>query len=89
MKTKRNITKTATFELVIDNMCLFVTATSFLTYTFETQYRVSVNGSPVYIFGWHPVLKRITTIDRGSAANNIPFKILDAIADQLTNHMVA
>lgn len=87
MKTKRNITKTATFELVIDNMYLFVTATSFLTYTLETHYRVSVNGSPVYIFGWHPVLKRITTIDRGSAANNISYKILDAIAEQLTSQM--
>jgi hypothetical protein len=55
----------------------------------ETLYRVSVNGSPVYIFGWHPVLKRITAIDRGSAANNIPPNVAEAIGDQLYNRMAA
>ena len=52
MNARKNATKTRTeeFELVVDNTPLFVKATAFQTYTMETQYRVSVNGSPVYIF---------------------------------------
>ena len=89
MQTKRNATKTAVFEMMVEDIPFFVRATAFQTYTMETQYRVSVNESPVYIFGWHPVLKRITAIDRGSAANNIPPKVAEAIGDQLQNRMVA
>ena len=91
MNARKNATRTRTeeFELVVNDTPFFVKATEFQTYTMETQYRVSVNGSPVYIFGWHPVLKRITAIDRGSAANNIPPKVAEAIGDQLQNRMVA
>jgi len=89
MQTKKNATKTAVFEMMVEDIPFFVRATAFQTYTMETQYRVSVNESPVYIFGWHPVLKRITAIDRGSAANNIPPKVAEAIGDQLQNRMVA
>ena len=89
MKTKKNVTRTEVFEMSVDDIPFFVKATSFQTYTMETLYRVSVNGSPVYIFGWHPVLKRITAIDRGTAANNIPPKVAEAIGDQLNNIMVA
>ena len=89
MKTKKQVTRTEEFEMVVDETPVFVKATSFQTYTMETLYRVSVNESPVYIFGWHPVLKRITAIDRGSAANNIPPKVAEAIGDQLQNRMVA
>lgn len=90
MQTRKNATKrTEAFELMVDEIPFFVKATSFQTYTKETQYRVSVNGSPVYIFGWHPVLKKITAIDRGSAANNIPTNIADAIGDQIHSRMAA
>jgi hypothetical protein len=89
MKTKKNVTRTETFELMVDQIPFFVKATSFQTYTMETQYRVSVNGSPVYIFGWHPELKRITPIDGGAAANTIPPKIAEAIGNQLYNRMAA
>jgi hypothetical protein len=89
LKTKKQLTRTEEFEMMVDDIPFFVKATSFQTYTLETQFRVSVNGSPVYIFGWHPVLKRITAIDRGSAANNIPPKVAEAIGDQLNNRMAA
>lgn len=89
MKTKRNVTRTEVFEMTVDNIPFFVKATAFQTYTMETQYRVSVNGSPVYIFGWHPAMKRITAIDRGSAANNIPPNVAAAIGDQLQMRMAA
>ena len=91
MNTKKKTTKTRTeeFELVVDQTPLFVKATEFQTYTMETQYRVSVNGSPVYIFGWHPALKRITAIDRGSAVSNIPPKLAEAIGEQLHHRMAA
>ena len=91
MKPRKNTTRTRTeeFEMMVDDIPFFVKATSFQTYTMETQYRVSVNGSPVYIFGWHPELKKVTAIDRGTAANNIPPKVADAIGDQLYNRMAA
>jgi hypothetical protein len=88
MKTKK-LMRTEIFEMVVDDMPLLIKATSFQTYTFETQYRVSVNGSPVYIFAFHPVLKRITAIDRGSAANHIPPRVAEAIGDQLYSRMAA
>jgi hypothetical protein len=83
MKTKRNSTKTETFELVIDGNPMMVQATSFQTYTLETQYRVSVNGSPVYIFAYHPLLKRVTAIQRGGGTGVIPQKIEEAISERL------
>jgi hypothetical protein len=89
MKTKKNATRTEQFEVVVDGTPMLVKATSFLTYTMETQYRVSINGSPVYIFGWHPVSKRIMAIDRGMAANNIPPQVAAAIGDQLYTRMAA
>jgi hypothetical protein len=88
MKTKRNATKTETFELTVDGTPMLVKATAFQTYTLETQYRVSVNGSPVYIFGWHPVLKRITAIQKGGGTGSIPQKVEEAIGQHL-NRMAA
>ena len=89
MKTKKNATRTEQFEIVVDGTPMLVKATSFLTYTMETQYWVSINDSPVYIFGWHPTLKRITTISRGMGANNIPRQMAEAIGDQLYTRMAA
>jgi hypothetical protein len=89
VKTKKHLMRTEQFEMMVDDIPFFVKATAFQTYSMETQFRVSVNGSPVYIFGWHPELKRITAIDRGYAANNIPPKIAEAIGDLLHNKMAA
>jgi len=89
MQTKRNATRTEVFEMMVDDIPFFVKATAFQTYTMETQFRVSVNGSPVYIFGWSPAMNRITAIDRGSAANNIPPKVAEAIGNQLQSRMAA
>ena len=89
MKPKKNLTRTETFELVIDGTPMLVKATSFQTYTMETQYRVSVNGSPVYIFGWNHELNRVTTLGSGSAAGNIPPKVAEAIGDQLYTRLAA
>lgn len=83
MKTKRNPAKTEKFELVVDGTPMLVQATAFQTYTLETQYRVSVNGSPVYIFGYHPLLKRVTAIQRGGGSTVIPSKIEEAIGERL------
>jgi hypothetical protein len=89
MKPKKNLTRTETFELMIDGKPVLVKATSFQTYTMETQYRVSINGSPVYIFGWNPELRRVTAIGSGSAAGNIPPKVADAVGDQLYTRLAA
>jgi hypothetical protein len=83
MKTKRNVSRTETFELIVDGTLMFITATSYQTYTLETQYRVSINGSPVYIFAWHPVLQRITAIQKSSSTGFIPTKIDEAIGQHL------
>jgi hypothetical protein len=89
MKPKKNLTRTETFELVIDGKPMLVKATSFQTYTMETQYRVSINGSPVYIFGWNPGLNRVTALGSGSAAGAIPPKVAEAIGDQLYTRLAA
>jgi len=89
MKTRKNATRTESFEMVVDDIPFFVKATLFQTFSRETQYRVSVNGSPVYIFGWHPELNRITAIDKGSATSKIPPNVAEAIGDQLYHRMAA
>jgi len=89
MKTKRNITRTEVFELVVDGIPVTIHATSYQTYTMETHYRVSINGSPVYIFAWHPELKRFTAVNRYNGAGNIPPQIEEAIGQQLYMRMAA
>jgi hypothetical protein len=89
MKPKKNLTRTETFELTIDGKPVLVKATSFQTHSMETHYRVSINGSPVYIFGWNPNLNRVTALDRGSAAANIPPQVANAIGDQLYTRLAA
>ena len=89
MKTNRNASRTETFELMVDGTPMLIKATSFQTYTLETQFRVSVNGSPVYIFGWHPTLKRVTAIKRGGGTGMIPQQIEEAIGRHLNSHMAA
>jgi hypothetical protein len=91
MNTRKNATraKTEEFELIVDGTPFFVKATSFQTFSMETQYRVSVNGSPVYIFGWHPEQRRITAIDKGAAVSKIPPQVAEAIGDQLSHRMAA
>ena len=89
MKTKKNASRTETFELMVDGTPMLVKATSYQTYTLETQFRVSVNGSPVYIFGWHPLLKRVTAIQKGGGTGMIPQRIEEAIGQHLNSHMAA
>lgn len=82
-------TRTEIFELTIDGKPLVVRATPFQTLATETRFRVSVNDSPVHIFGWDKDLNRLTAIDSSQAAANMNDKIDEAIGRQLYQRVAA
>ena len=89
MKTRKNKTVTETFEVMVDGKPVAVKATLYETPTSEARYRVSVDDSPVYIFGWDSHRNRLAAIDSGNAANGIPERIEMAIGQQLYNKRAA
>ncbi|WP_315819114.1 hypothetical protein [Paraflavitalea speifideaquila] len=82
-------TRTEVFELTIDGNPLVVKATPYQTLSTETRFRVSINDSPVHIFGWDKGLNRLTAIDSSSAAGNMPDKIDEAVGRQLYQRIAA
>ncbi len=81
-------TRTEVFEVLVEGKPLVVKATPYQTHTTETRFRVSVNNSPVHIFGWDKDLKRLTAIDSSNATGGVPPKIDEAIGRELY-HLVA
>lgn len=81
-------TRTEVFEVTVDGNPLLVKATPYQTATTETRFRVSINNSPVHIFGWDKDLNRLTAIDHGSATGEMPAKIDEVIGRELY-HLVA
>lgn len=53
MKTIREM-----FEILADGKTYIVNAISYLNGNEELRYRVSVNNSPVFVFGWNDNLNR-------------------------------
>lgn len=82
-------TRTEIFEVTIDGKPLVVKATPYQTLSTETRFRVSINDSPVHIFGWDKDLNRLTAIESSSAAGNVPDKIEEAIGRQLYQRIAA
>ncbi|NII24482.1 hypothetical protein HB364_05300 [Pseudoflavitalea sp. X16] len=82
-------TRTEIFELSIDGKPVVVRATPYQTLSTETRFRVSIDDSPIYIFGWDKDLNRLTTIESSSAAGNVPATIEEAISHQLYQRMAA
>jgi len=76
-------TRTEIFELTIEGKPLVVKATPYQTLSTETRFRVSINDSPVYIYGWDKDLNRLTAIEGSSAAGSVPNKIDEAVGRQL------
>jgi hypothetical protein len=76
-------TRTEIFEMTIDGKPVVVKATPYQTLSTETRFRVSINDSPIHIFGWDKDLNRLTAIDSSNAAGNMPDKIDEAIGRQL------
>jgi len=69
-----------TFELIVDGVPYEVKATPY-EFNTETRYRVSFNGSPVYIFVWDGSLHKLTAI--GNGTESIPDSLEEAIAQRL------
>lgn len=77
-------TRTEIFEMAIDGRPIKVAATPFRMHTEELRYRVSVNGSPVHIFGWDDQRNRLRIIDKAKMADNIPDHVVEMIGRQLS-----
>lgn len=91
MKTRRNKTKTVTesFDVMVEGKPVTVKATQYETHTTEARYRVSINGSPIYIFGWDSERNRLAAIDSATVVSEIPEPVELAIGQQLHNRMAA
>lgn len=89
MKTRKNKALTATFEVMIDGNPVAVKATLYETHTSEQRYRVSINGSPVYIFGWDHNRNRLAAIDSSNAVGIMPDRVESVIGQQLYTRMAA
>jgi hypothetical protein len=73
-------TQTQTIELLVDGIPYEVKATPY-EFNTETRFRVSFNGSPIYIFVWDSELKRLTAI--GEGADTIPANLEESISGHL------
>lgn len=82
-------TRTEIFELTVDGTPVIVKATPYQTPATETRFRVSVNDSPIYIFGWDKDINRLTAIDSSTVASKIPSKIDEAIGRELYHRVAA
>jgi hypothetical protein len=82
-------TRTEIFELTIDGKPLVVKATPYQTLSTETRFRVSINDSPVHIYGWDKDLNRLTAIDSSNAANHVPDKLDEQIGRELYHRVAA
>lgn len=82
-------TRTEIFELTIDGKPVVVKATPYQTLSTETRFRISINDSPVYIFGWDKDLNRLSAIESSSAADSVPTMVEEAISRQLYQRMAA
>lgn len=80
---------TETFEMVVNNKPVTVTATAYVMHTNEKRYRVSVNDSPVYIYAWNDELKRYSVLQTSQAAAQLPEVIDEAIGRQIYSRMAA
>jgi hypothetical protein len=80
---------TETFDLMIDGKPVTVKATPYQLHTNETRYRVSINNSPVHIYGWNDSLQRMTVIDKGRAAEQVSPAMDEAIGRQLYSRLAA
>ena len=77
-------TRTEIFEMAIDGRPVKVAATPFRMHTEELRYRVSINGSPVHIFGWDDQGNRLRIIDKAKMADNIPDHVVEMLGSKLS-----
>jgi len=81
--------KTEVFEILVEGKSVTVKATPFQVKSGETRYRVSINESPVHIFGWDESRQRFADIASGNASNKIPAQIEVVISEQITSRVAA
>lgn len=89
MKNRKAKTITQSFDIVLEGQPVNVTATFYETHNTEARYRVSINGSPVYIFGWDHNKNRLAALDSSSAVKQMPSIVEAAIGQELYNKMAA
>jgi hypothetical protein len=82
-------TRTEIFELAIDGRPVKVKATPYKIHTEEQRFRVSINGSPVMIFGWNDQLNRLAIIDKAKMADRIPDNVETMIGRHLYSRIAA
>jgi len=82
-------TRTEIFEMAIDGRPVKVAATPYRMHTEELRYRVSINGSPVHIFGWDDQRSGLRIIDKAKMAENIPDHMEEMIGQQLNSRVAA
>lgn len=75
---------TEKFDVVLEGRPVNVQASKYTTHNKETRFRVSIDGSPVYIFAYDQDLQTAVAIDKGSAIAAISPKIEEVIGMRLS-----
>ena len=74
---------TEKFDIMLEGKPVMVKASRYQTHNKETRFRVSINGSPIYIFAYDEELERAVAVDKGAAISAISPRIEDVIGERL------
>jgi hypothetical protein len=80
-RTEKIITEK--FDIMLEGKPVAVKASRYQTHNNETRFRVSINGSPVYIFAYDEELEKAVAIDKSSAIAAISPTIEHVIGERL------
>ena len=83
MNSRNEKVRTEKFEIVLEGKPVAIKASRYQTHNNEIRFRVSINGSPVYIFAYDEELDKAVAIDQSSAIAAISPNIEDVIGARL------
>jgi hypothetical protein len=74
---------TERFDIILEGRPVAVKASRYQTHNNETRFRVSINGSPVYIFAYDEDLNKAIAVDKSAAISAISPGIEEVIGTRL------
>jgi hypothetical protein len=84
MTSRTEKVTTEKFDVVLEGKPVNVQASKYTTHNKEIRFRVSIDGSPVYIFAYDEELQKAVAVDKGAASAAISPKIEEVIGMRLS-----
>lgn len=83
---KKIKTKAINFEVVVNGQALEVVAKPYVAANDLPRFRVSVNGSPVQIFGLEPSINKVIVLEKGGAEHS---PVIEKVVGETLLHAIA